>query len=249
MPHQLILVRHGESEWNKSNQFTGWVDVRLSEKGRQEALRAGELLKEKNIKPDILYTSRLSRAIQTANIALDNADRLWLDTKRSWRLNERHYGALQGKNKSQIQEEFGEKQFMTWRRSFDIPPPEIEDGDKYSQINDERYAELDKSEIPKTESLKLVIDRLVPYWDSDISKSLKEGKTVLVVAHGNSIRAMVKFLDNVSDEDISNLNIPTAIPLVYELDDDLKPVKKAYYLDPAAAEAGAAAVASQGSKK
>lgn len=249
MVHKLILVRHGESEWNKSNQFTGWVDVKLTDKGKQEAVRAGQLLKEKGLHPDILYTSRLSRAIQTANIALDSADRLWLDTKRSWRLNERHYGALQGKNKSQIQEEFGEKQFMVWRRSFDVPPPDIKDDDKYSQINDERYANLPKSDIPKTESLKLVIDRLVPYWDSDISKSLKEGKTVLVVAHGNSIRAMVKFLDNVSDADISNLNIPTGIPLVYELGDDLKPVKESYYLDPEAAAAGAAAVASQGSKK
>ncbi|CAN6607980.1 phosphoglycerate mutase 1 [Trichomonascus vanleenenianus] len=246
---KLILVRHGESEWNEKNLFTGWVDVKLTEKGRREAKRAGELLKESGLKPEIVYTSRLSRAIQTADIALEAADRLFLDVKRSWRLNERHYGALQGKDKAETLEKYGEKQFKTWRRSFDVPPPEIDDNDKYSQANDERYKLVPKEFVPKTESLKLVIDRLLPYWESDVAKDLLEGKTVLVVAHGNSIRALVKHLDKISDADISELNIPTGIPLVYELDSNLKPVKKAEYLDPEAAAAGAAAVAAQGSKK
>lgn len=249
MATKLVLIRHGQSDWNEKNLFTGWVDVKLSETGEKEAKRAGELLKESGIKPDILYTSKLSRAIQTANIALDNADRLWLDVKRNWRLNERHYGALQGKDKSQVQEKYGKEQFMIWRRSYDTPPPKIDDNDKYSQIGDERYDLMPNEFIPRTESLKLVIDRLLPYWESDIARDILQGKTVLIVAHGNSLRALVKHLDNISDEEITGLNIPTGIPLVYELDKNLKPTKKAYYLDPEAAEAGAAAVASQGSKK
>lgn len=244
--HTLILVRHGESDWNQKNLFTGWVDVKLTEKGRKEAARAGELLKNFEPKADILYTSKLSRAIQTADIALEASDRLWLDVRRDWRLNERHYGALQGKNKKEVAEEFGEEKFMTWRRSFDIPPPPIAVDDKYSQSNDERYKNLNSEIIPRTESLKLVIDRLIPYWDDVISKDLLSGKTVLIVAHGNSLRALVKHLDHISDKDIAGLNIPTAIPLVYELDDDLKPTKPRYYLDPEAAAAGAAAVANQG---
>lgn len=244
--HTLILVRHGESDWNQKNLFTGWVDVKLTEKGRKEAARAGELLKDFEPKADILYTSKLSRAIQTADIALEASDRLWLDVRRDWRLNERHYGALQGKNKKEVAEEFGEEKFMTWRRSFDIPPPPIAVDDKYSQSNDERYKNLNSEIIPRTESLKLVIDRLIPYWDDVISKDLLSGKTVLIVAHGNSLRALVKHLDHISDEDIAGLNIPTAIPLVYELDDELKPTKPRYYLDPEAAAAGAAAVANQG---
>lgn len=246
---KLVLIRHGQSDWNEKNLFTGWVDVKLSEKGREEAKRAGELLRESGIKPDILYTSRLSRAIQTANIALEEADRLFLDTKRSWRLNERHYGALQGKDKAETLEQYGPEQFKTWRRSFDVPPPPIEDSSKYSQANDERYKLVPSEFVPKTESLKLVIDRLLPYWESDIAKDLIQGKTVLIVAHGNSLRGLVKHLDNISDSDIAELNIPTGIPLVYELDHNLKPVKKAEYLDPEAAAAGAAAVAAQGSKK
>lgn len=248
MVHKLILIRHGQSDWNEKNLFTGWVDVKLSEVGRKEAERAGELLQQSGLKPDILYTSVLSRAIQTANIALERADRLYLPVKRSWRLNERHYGALQGKDKAETQAKYGKEQFMIWRRSFDVPPPDIDDDSKFSQFNDERYADVPKSELPKAESLKLVIDRLLPYWMSDISKDIKAGKTVLIVAHGNSLRALVKYLDNVSDKDITDLNIPTGIPLVYELDDNLKPVKPSYYLDPEAAAAGAAAVAAQGSK-
>lgn len=244
--HTLILLRHGESEWNEKNLFTGWVDAKLNAKGRKEAARAGELLASFEPKPDLLYTSKLSRAIQTANLALENADRLWIDVKRDWRLNERHYGALQGKNKKEIAEEFGNEKFMTWRRSFDVPPPPIADDDKFSQYNDERYADLPKEEIPKTESLKLVIDRLLPYWSDVIAKDIKAGKTVMITAHGNSLRALVKHLDSISDDDIAGLNIPTGIPLVYELDENLKPVRERYYLDPEAAAAGAAAVANQG---
>lgn len=249
MVHKLILVRHGQSDWNEKNLFTGWVDVRLSEIGQKEATRAGELLTQAKIRPDIVYTSKLSRAIQTANIALEKADLLYLDTKRDWRLNERHYGALQGKDKAQTLAQYGAEQFQTWRRSFDVPPPPIADDDEFSQFSDPRYANLPKSVIPKTESLKIVIDRLLPYWDSDISKDLLAGKTVIIFAHGNSLRALVKHLDGISDADIAGLNIPTGIPLVYELDDNLKPTKKAEYLDPEAAAAGAAAVAAQGNKK
>jgi 2,3-bisphosphoglycerate-dependent phosphoglycerate mutase len=247
MTHTLILLRHGQSDWNQKNLFTGWVDVRLSEQGIGEAKRAGQLLAESGLKPDVSYTSVLSRAIQTANYALEEADRMWLPTKRSWRLNERHYGALQGKDKAETLEQYGPEQFKTWRRSFDVPPPELDDSDKYSQANDERYAGLG-DDLPRTESLKLVIDRMMPYWESDIVKDLAAGKTVLVTAHGNSLRALVKHLDGISDDDIAELNIPTGIPLVYELDENFMPVKPAEYLDPEAAAAGAAAVAAQGKK-
>ncbi|SCU88094.1 LADA_0E08152g1_1 [Lachancea dasiensis] len=246
---KLVLVRHGQSEWNEKNLFTGWVDVRLSAVGEKEAARAGELLKEKNVNPDILFTSKLSRAIQTANIALSSADRLWIPTVRSWRLNERHYGALQGKDKAATLAEYGEEQFNTWRRSFDVPPPPIEDKSEFSQKDDERYKDVDPSAIPATESLSIVIERLLPYWQDTISKELLEGKTVMIAAHGNSLRALVKHLEGISDADIAKLNIPTGIPLVFELDDNLKPTKPSYYLDPEAAAAGAAAVASQGQKK
>ena len=246
---KLILVRHGESDWNEKNLFTGWVDVRLNEKGRKEAARAGQLIKENDLKADVLYTSKLSRAIQTANIALDEADQLYLPVKRSWRLNERHYGALQGKDKAATLEKYGPEKFQTWRRSYDIPPPEIEDHSEFSQVNDLRYKDVDSSIIPRTESLKLVIDRFLPYWHDEIAADLIQGKTVLVVAHGNSLRGLVKYLDHISDEEIPGLNIPTGIPLVYELDKALQPTKRAYYLDPEAAAAGAAAVASQGKKK
>ena len=244
-PYTLILLRHGQSEWNKSNQFTGWVDVRLTDLGKAEAARGGELLAESGILPDVLYTSVLSRAIQTANIALDAADRLWIPVKRSWRLNERHYGALQGKDKAQTLEEFGNEQFMLWRRSFDVPPPPLADDSEFSQVNDPRYAGID-GEVPRTESLKLVIDRLLPYWESDIAADLRAGKTVLVTAHGNSLRGLVKHLDGISDEDIAELNIPTGIPLVYRLDEDLRPIGAGEDLDPQATAAGAAAVANQG---
>jgi len=248
MTHTLVLLRHGNSDWNQKNLFTGWVDVRLSEQGEAEAKRAGELLAESGIKPDILYTSVLTRAIDTANIALDAADRAWLPVKRSWRLNERHYGSLQGLDKAETLEKYGPEKFMEWRRSFDVPPPPLDDDAEYSQVHDERYIGID-GEIPRTESLKIVIDRMLPYWESDIVPSLASGQTVLVTAHGNSLRALVKHLDGISDDAIAELNIPTGIPLVYELDDDFKPTGPAKYLDPEAAAAGAAAVAAQGAKK
>jgi len=247
MTYKLILLRHGNSDWNQKNLFTGWVDVRLSDQGVGEAKRAGELLAASGLKPTVLYTSLLTRAIQTANLALETADRLWIPVKRSWRLNERHYGSLQGLDKAQTLAEFGEEKFMTWRRSFDVPPPELADDAEYSQVHDERYAGID-GEIPRTESLKLVIDRMLPYWESDITKDLADGHTVLVTAHGNSLRALVKHLDGISDDAIAELNIPTGIPLVYELDENFVPVKPAEYLDPEAAAAGAAAVAAQGKK-
>jgi len=246
-PYTLILLRHGNSTWNQQNLFTGWVDVRLSDQGRAEALRAGELLAESGLLPDILHTSRLTRAIQTADIALEEADRLWIDVKRSWRLNERHYGALQGLDKAETLAKYGPEQFQTWRRSFDVPPPLLDDSSEWSQANDARYADLG-DDLPRTESLKDVIARMLPYWESDIAADLRTGKTVLVTAHGNSLRALVKHLDGISDADIAELNIPTGIPLVYRLDEDLKPIGAGEYLDPAAAAAGAAAVAAQGKK-
>ncbi len=248
MTYTLILLRHGNSDWNQKNLFTGWVDVRLSDQGVAEATRAGELLTESGLKPEILYTSVLTRAIQTANIALDIADRAWLPVKRSWRLNERHYGALQGLDKAETLAKFGPEKFMEWRRSFDVPPPVLADDAEYSQVNDERYKDLG-ADLPRTESLALVIERMLPYWESDIKVDLAEGKTVLVTAHGNSLRALIKHLDGISDADISELNVPTGIPLVYELDENFVPIKPAYYLDPEAAAAGAAAVAAQGAKK
>ena len=246
-PYTLVLLRHGNSDWNQKNLFTGWVDVRLSDQGVEEAKRAGELLVDAGIEADVLYTSVLTRAIQTANLALEVADRAWIPVKRSWRLNERHYGALQGKDKAQTLAEYGQEQFMTWRRSFDVPPPPIDPTDQYSQANDPRYVGID-GEIPATECLKDVIDRMLPYWESDITGDLAAGRTVLVTAHGNSLRALVKHLDGISDEEISELNIPTGIPLVYRLDADFRPVGPGEYLDPAAAAAGAAAVAAQGKK-
>src|SRR5690242_21588324 len=243
MTRTLILLRHGESDWNAKNLFTGWVDVALTEKGRGEAARGGEQLLESGILPDVVHTSLQRRAITTAALALDAADRHWIPVRRSWRLNERHYGALQGKDKKQTLEQYGEEQFMTWRRSFDVPPPPIEDDDEWSQAGDERYADLG-SEMPRTECLADVIERMLPYWDADIAADLQPGRTVLVAAHGNSLRAIVKHLDGISDEDIAGLNIPTGQPLVYELDDDLRPVEKGgRYLDPEAARAAAEAVA------
>jgi len=246
--YTLILLRHGNSTWNQENRFTGWVDVDLSDQGRTEAKRAGQLLAESGLKPDLLYTSRLKRAINTANIALAEAERSWIDVKRDWRLNERHYGDLQGKDKAETLAQYGPEQFQIWRRSFDVPPPPISDESEYSQAKDERYADLGAN-IPKTECLKDVLVRMMPLWDNEISKDLIAGKTVLVTAHGNSLRALVKHLDGVSDEDIAELNIPTGIPLVYRLDENFKPLAKGgEYLDPEAAAAGAAAVANQGKK-
>lgn len=246
-PYTLILLRHGNSLWNQQNLFTGWVDVRLSEQGTGEAIRAGELLAEAELLPDIVHTSVLTRAIQTADLALERADRLWIDVKRSWRLNERHYGALQGLDKAETLEKYGAEQFQLWRRSFDVPPPVLADDAEWSQVGDPRYEGLG-DQLPRTECLKDVIDRMLPYWESDISDDLRAGKTVLVTAHGNSLRALVKHLDGISDQDIAELNIPTGIPLVYELGDDLMPLSPARYLDPEAAAAGAAAVAAQGKK-
>lgn len=245
MTHTLILLRHGQSEWNEKNLFTGWMDVPLTELGWQEARHAGELLSAAGLLPDVQFTSVLKRAIHTANEALMSADRDWIPVQRSWRLNERHYGALQGKNKAQVAAEFGEEQFMTWRRSFDVPPPPIDDDSEFSQVGDPRYAGLG-ADMPRSECLKDVIARMLPYWNSDITPALGEGKTVLVTAHGNSIRALVKHLDGISDEAIAELNIPTGIPLVYELDDSFLPAGPSRYLDPNAAAEGAAAVAAQG---
>lgn len=246
MGHTLVLLRHGESEWNAKNLFTGWVDVALTEKGRAEAVRGGVLLAEAGIHPDVVHTSLQRRAINTAALALDAADRHWIPVRRSWRLNERHYGALQGKDKKQVLDEFGEEQFMLWRRSFDTPPPPLDDADEFSQSGDVRYADLG-DELPRTECLKDVIARFLPYWDAAIVPDLRAGKTVLVAAHGNSLRALVKHLDQISDEDIAGLNIPTGMPLVYELDESLVPtVAGGTYLDPEAAAAAAAAVANQG---
>lgn len=244
----LVLLRHGNSEWNQKNLFTGWVDCRLSDQGRAEAQRAGELLVESGVLPDVLHTSVLTRAIQTANIALEASDRLWVDVRRSWRLNERHYGALQGLDKAETLEKYGSEQFQLWRRSFDVPPPVLADDAEYSQVGDPRYAELADSDLPRTECLKDVIDRMLPYWESSIVPDLAAGKVVLVTAHGNSLRALVKHLDGISDDAIAELNIPTGIPLVYELDASFRPVGQARYLDPEAAAAGAAAVAAQGKK-
>jgi 2,3-bisphosphoglycerate-dependent phosphoglycerate mutase len=248
MTYTLILLRHGHSEWNAKNLFTGWVDVDLNDQGREEARRGGELLVENGYLPDILHTSRLKRAINTANIALDAADRGWIDVKRSWRLNERHYGALQGKDKAQTLAEFGEEQFMVWRRSYDTPPPALADDSEFSQVGDPRYADLG-DEMPRTECLKDVLTRLMPYWESEIKPDLTAGKKVLVTAHGNSLRALVKHLDGISDDDIAGLNIPTGIPLVYELDENFEPITRGgTYLDPEAAAASIEAVKNQGRK-
>ncbi|MBP9917222.1 MAG: phosphoglyceromutase [Dermatophilaceae bacterium] len=245
MTYTLVLLRHGESQWNAKNLFTGWVDVDLTDKGRAEAIRGGQLIKESGLLPDVLHTSLLRRAITTANMALDAADRHWIPVKRDWRLNERHYGDLQGKNKKQTMEQFGEEKFMLWRRSYDTPPPDIADDNEYTQAGDPRYADLPA--VPKTECLKDVVARMVPYWENEIQPDLRAGKVVLVAAHGNSLRALVKHLDGISDADIAGLNIPTGMPLLYELDENFEPITPGgRYLDPEAAAAAAAAVANQG---
>jgi 2,3-bisphosphoglycerate-dependent phosphoglycerate mutase len=248
-PYRLVLLRHGESQWNEKNLFTGWVDVDLNEKGEKEAVRGGELLAAEGLLPDVLHTSLLRRAIRTAQIALDRADRHWVPVHRSWRLNERHYGALQGKDKAQTLAEFGEDQFMLWRRSYDTPPPPLADDAEYSQAHDVRYADLPSDIRPRTECLKDVVHRMLPYWYDAIVPDLAAGRTVLVTAHGNSLRALVKHLDGISDEDIAGLNIPTGIPLLYELDADFQPLTTGgRYLDPVAAAAAIEAVKNQGKK-
>ena len=245
----LVLLRHGESEWNAKNLFTGWVDVPLSDAGGVEAARAGTLVSEAGLLPDVVHTSLLRRAITTAHLALDEADRHWIPVKRSWRLNERHYGALQGKNKKQTLEEFGEEQFMTWRRSYDTPPPPIDPDDRYASTGDLRYADLG-ADHPRTECLKDVVARMLPYWEQEVVPDLHAGKVTLLAAHGNSLRALVKHLDGISDEDIPGLNIPTGIPLVYrlqEVDGTLRPTEEGgQYLDEDAAADAIASVASQG---
>ena len=247
MTHTLILLRHGESEWNQKNLFTGWVDVGLTDQGRAEARRAGELIRQSGLEPRVLHTSLLKRAIHTANIALEEAGLDWLPVRRSWRLNERHYGALQGLDKAATLEKYGPKLFQSWRRSFNTPPPPLGDDAEYSQVHDTRYAGID-GEVPRTESLEIVIDRMLPYWESSITRDLAAGAPVLVTAHGNSLRALVKHLDGIDDGVIAALNIPTGIPLVYQLDENFRPVTTALYLDPEAAAAGAIAVAQQGEK-
>ena len=244
MTYKLVLLRHGESEWNAKNLFTGWVDVPLSEKGREEAARGGELLVEADVLPDKLFTSMQQRAITTANLALESAGRSWIPVERNWRLNERHYGALQGLDKKETRDKYGNEQFMLWRRSYDVPPPPIERGSEFSQDNDPRYA---GDPVPDTECLKDVLGRMLPYWNGTIVPALQTGDTVMVAAHGNSLRSIVKHLDDISDEDIAGVNIPTGIPLVYELDEEtLKPIKKGgTYLDPDA-QAKIDAVANQG---
>jgi 2,3-bisphosphoglycerate-dependent phosphoglycerate mutase len=246
MTYTLVLLRHGESEWNAKNLFTGWVDVPLSDRGVAEAQAGGRMLTEAGVLPEIVHTSTLRRAITTANLALDVADRHWIPVKRSWRLNERHYGALQGKNKKQTLEEYGEEQFMLWRRSYDTPPPPIAADDEFSQAGDVRYADLGP-DMPASECLKDVVTRMLPYWESAVIPDLRAGRVVLLAAHGNSLRALVKHLDGISDADIAGLNIPTGIPLVYELDETFAPtVPGGRYLDPEAAASAAAAVAAQG---
>jgi 2,3-bisphosphoglycerate-dependent phosphoglycerate mutase len=248
MTRELILLRHGESQWNAKNLFTGWVDVELSEKGVVEAKRGGELLRERGLLPDVLHTSLLKRAIHTSQYALASCDRDWIPVRRSWRLNERHYGALQGKDKKATLEAYGEEQFQLWRRSYDVPPPPIDDDDPYSQASDPRYQGLGDA-MPKSECLKDVVDRLLPYLNGEIAADLNTGKRVLVAAHGNSIRAIVKHIDCVSDADIAAVNIPTGIPLLYRFDDDFEPlIKGGEYLDPEAARIAIEAVANQGKK-
>lgn len=245
---KLVLLRHGESTWNKENRFTGWTDVDLSEKGIEEANKAGEVLKKEGFIFDLAHTSVLKRAIRTLWITLDKMDLMWIPVYNSWRLNERHYGALQGLNKSEMAAKFGEEQVLIWRRSYDVPPPPLEKTDPRYPGNDPRYRDLDKKDVPATECLKDTVKRFLPYWNDVISKDVKAGKRVLIAAHGNSLRALVKYLDNISDKDIVGLNIPTGIPLVYELDDNLKPIKSYYLGDPEEVKKAMEKVASQGKK-
>jgi 2,3-bisphosphoglycerate-dependent phosphoglycerate mutase len=245
---KLVLLRHGESDWNQKNLFTGWVDVDLTPKGEAEGRRGGQLLVEHGLLPDVVHTSLLRRAIRTSQLALDAADRLWIPVRRSWRLNERHYGALQGKDKTQVRDEFGDEQFMIWRRSYDVPPPPLAEDDQYSQVGDLRYGNLLET-VPRTECLKDVVGRMLPYWFDALVPDLRTHRVVLVVAHGNSLRAMVKYLDGLSDDAVVKLNIPTGIPLAYELDDaNLRPTGPGTYLDPDAAASAIEAVANQGKK-
>ncbi|OGV62489.1 MAG: phosphoglyceromutase [Lentisphaerae bacterium RIFOXYA12_FULL_48_11] len=247
--HKLVLLRHGESTWNKENRFTGWTDVDLSEKGLQEAGAAGDLMKKEGLTFDIAYTSVLKRAIRTLWLAMDKMDLLWVPVVRSWRLNERHYGGLQGLNKSETAAKYGDDQVLVWRRSYDIPPPPLDKNDERYPGHDRRYADLSEKETPTTECLKDTVARFLPLWHETIAPTVKSGKHVIIAAHGNSLRALVKYLDNISDKDIISLNIPTGVPLVYELDDNLKPIKNYYLGDPEAIKKAQEAVAKQGKAK
>ncbi len=246
--HKLVLLRHGQSQWNVENRFTGWTDVPLSDEGRAEAAEAARLLKDGGYTFDVAFTSVLKRAIHTCNVVLDALDLSWIPVHKSWRLNERHYGDLQGLNKVELAQKAGPDQVKIWRRSFDVPPPPLPEGDKRFAGSDPRYARVDAALLPRTESLKLTIDRFLPFWSDAIVPELHKGQRVLIAAHGNSLRALVKHLDHVSDDAITELNIPTGIPLIYELDAKLKPIKHYYLGDPEKAAAAAAAVAKQGSK-
>ena len=246
--YKLVLVRHGQSTWNLENRFTGWTDVDLTDQGRAEARAAGQLLREGGYEFDLAFTSVLKRAIRTLNIIQAEMDLDWLPVTRAWQLNERHYGALQGLNKAETAEKFGEAQVKVWRRSYDVPPPSLELTDERHPKFDRRYAGLTPEQLPATESLKITLDRVLPYWHEVLAPTIKSGKRLLITAHGNSIRALVKYLDNISDDEITELNIPTGIPLVYELDADLRPLRHGYLGDPAAAAQAAAAVAGQTTK-
>lgn len=247
--HKLVLIRHGESAWNKENRFTGWTDVDLTEKGRTEAVEAGKLMKAEGFVFDQAYVSVARRALTTLWLALDQMDLLWIPVDKSWRLNERHYGALQGLNKAETAAKYGDEQVLIWRRSYDIPPPPLEKSDERYPGHDPRYANLTEAELPVTECLKDTVARFLPYWHETIAPAVRSGKKVIIAAHGNSLRALVKYLDHVSDEDIINLNIPTGVPLVYELDDELKPIRHYYLGDQSAIEAAMQAVAAQGKSK
>mgnify|MGYP000904763045 CR=1 FL=1 len=247
--YKLVLIRHGESTWNKENRFTGWTDVDLSEKGVQEAIDAGLVLKKEGFEFDLAYTSVLKRAIKTLNTVLDQMDQLWIPVERSWRLNERHYGGLQGLNKSETAAQYGEDQVKIWRRSYDVPPPALTAEDERFPGHDRRYVNVDANDLPLTECLKDTVARFLPLWHESIAPAVKSGKRVVIGAHGNSLRALVKYLDNVSEADILELNIPTAMPLVYELDADLKPIKSYYLGDPEKVKAAMEAVAKQGKKQ
>jgi len=247
--HRVVLLRHGESDWNRENRFTGWTDVDLSETGRAEARAAGQLFKREGYAFDLLFTSVLKRAISTANLALEEMDALWLPVQRSWRLNERHYGALQGLNKAETAAKFGEDQVKVWRRSYDVPPPALDRSDARWPGTDRRYQQLSPSELPLTECLKDTVARFLPYWHETIAPTIQRGGNVLIAAHGNSLRALVKYLDGMTDEAIVELNIPTAIPLVYELDEGLRPIRHYYLGDQAELAAKMAAVANQGKAK
>ena len=246
MPHQVVLLRHGESEWNLSNRFSGWTDVDLTDTGREEAARSGQALLDGGFSFDLAYTSVLKRAVRTLWIVLDRMDLMWIPVVRDWRLNERHYGALQGLNKAETAAEHGEEQVLLWRRSYDVPPPPLAPGDDRHPGRDPRYAAVPQGDVPLTESLKETVARFVPYWEEVIAPDVRAGKRVLIVAHGNSLRALVKHLDGISDEDVIDLNIPTGVPLVYDLNDDLAPTGSRYLGDQAAVADAMAAVAAQG---